>query len=607
MAISKGSKYITNPDSIPVTLEGVEMPLNEAIFGRVAKSDKVLRASEYGARAGENVTSALLQLSQDARNLGSGFTVIIDCGEVDVFEQYVNPTPGDGNPYYISTGNPLDFTGCTDFTVDFSASKLSTASGLRFGAFDALTGEPTASISTDEAEAVHIGMTLNLEDCARYVIKNPDFFGNNTQLIYGNEWGDTGTQLFHFGIREWNAEQGVVINPKCNYFALDGTYIGGLSKGNVHINPTCHYNGRQGMSLTGCNNATLINPSYRYTGKAGIFSLPGSGLDIEDNGQGCYNVSIYNPDFVSNEGVDLLILNSTYNINIYGGVIATEKVGLYTITEGVTFHQTRLLCHIQAAQNGCRFIRTLHEDVEYDGVKMEDGRVLFENNGHAILDGAEFVMHDPKRIYITSLCEAKDTTFRWVIDSPVNAAQLGNVSFAKIQDCDFVAEFTNAPADIGNSGNRAYVNYLDPIADWGMRGDVRVLGDGLAMGSRFGSSNSNMNALKNQNSYSYAAEYTASGTSLTIEFPVGAQMVTVKSGRNSVLIAISTTESSGAGERHGAALLASATDLLNGFDYSIGISNGKDALTITDNTDVIDGKVWTVSGSYVGGPTVLPL
>ena len=567
----------------------------------------LLVASQYGAQPGTNVTEALQLLSADARALGGGFTAVIDCGEAEVFEQTVNPTPGNGDPYYIPTGDPLDFTGCTDFTVDLSGCKLSTASGLRFGAFDQLTGEPTASISVDEAEAVHIGVTLNLDGCKRYVVKNPDFFGNNENLVYGNEWGDTGTQLWHFGIREWDAEQGVIINPRCDYFALDGMYTGGHSKAINHLNPVCEYNGRQGLSLTGCNNLNLFNPRYRYTGKAGIFSLPGSGLDIEDNGQGCYNVNIYNPDFVSNEGVDLLILNKTDNINIYGGVIATEKVGLYSTTVGVTFHQTRLYCHIQAAQNGCRFIRTLHEDVEYDGVKIEDGRVLFENNGRAILDGAEFVMHDSKRIYITNQCEAKDTTFRFVKDSPVNAEQLANVSFSKIKDCDFVAEFTNASADISDSGNRAYVNYLDPISEWGMQGDVRVIGDGLAMGSRFGSSNSNLNALRNVNVYSYRSEHVASGTSLTIEIPVGAQLVSVSSGRNSVLIAIATSQPSGASERHGAAIVASATDLVSGFDYSMGISNGLDSLTISDGSDTIDGKTWVVSSLYVGGSSVIGL
>ena len=600
------SQSAADAEAAQQAAEAAQQAAESAAQG-LLRDKTILLASEFGAVDGENVTDALTAMSDAANALGSGFKIVLDFRQGTVFEQYVNPSPGDGNPYYITKGSPINLSGCSGFSIDCTGCKLTTESGLRYGSFDPLDGNPVTGRQTDAEYGVQMGAVVDLLNCENYVITNPDFDGNNENLVYGSGWGDKGIQLHHFGIRERNVKQGVTINPKCNYFALDGMYLGGIeSEGVTHINPVCDYNGRQGLSWTGGKMLTLINPVYRYTGTAGIFSAPGAGIDIEDNGTGCIGMEMHNPRIYGNIASDFLTLNNTDALNVYGGIIASGETCLWADSPGLKFHGTRFYGRIIKATSGVEFIGTLHEDVEFEGVTLEDPGYLIEGveGDGATWRDAEIICNTTNRLFVQGPARFIGTKIRMRADNPAASSRAAVFEPELMQDTDIIQEYTNLDPSVEAAGGRTYINGLDGISEF--KGVCRIIGSALSYVSTNGDVNLELNPNRQVSPFTERFTVSTSGTSATVDIGTGVGVVSVASGRNIALVMQASTQST-ASHRHGSILLSSAFDVADGFTFTV-IRNGNvDAVQIDDLNDTLDGKVWTVTKLSSNSVPYLPL
>lgn len=158
-----------------------------------------------------------------------------------------------------------------------------------------------------------IGNMIELRKNKKVEIIGLTLEGNIINQKIGCEWGDVGYQCTHFGIISKATESLHISDVTVSYFGQDGIYFGDDFDSPIELplileieNCTSQYNGRQGMSISCTDNATIINSQFNYTG---IFpslsywvSAPGAGIDFESETGKIKNVTVINCKFLMNSG-----------------------------------------------------------------------------------------------------------------------------------------------------------------------------------------------------------------------------------------------------------------------------------------------------------------
>lgn len=195
-----------------------------------------------------------------------------------------------------------------------NGSKLIAADGLRYGSFDPVTGDPYTPPSlpfTDADYAISAyPCMINISDCYSVHVSDLELNGNNENLILGGEYGDKGRQIQSDGIRIIGCYSVALDNIKSDYHPLDGIYYRNADLSATDSptpllikNVDANYNGRQGFSNTGGILGTAINCNFSHTGKGGLFSSPGAGVDFEPAGSCIRKFTFSNCQFADNTGV----------------------------------------------------------------------------------------------------------------------------------------------------------------------------------------------------------------------------------------------------------------------------------------------------------------
>lgn len=202
--------------------------------------------------------------------------------------------------------------------------KIKQMSGQYFGAFDKNTKEKLntttpvyygsgANYDTvkDVATTADLKVILHFENIKSLIINGKiDLDGNRDGMNIGGVWGDTGWQLFAYGIRIAWVKQFDISNINSHHHCCDGIYIAGWNdfanpdkpladvKG-VARNLNSQYNSRQGMSLTGGQNISFYDCIFDNTAlpEFSLQSMPRSGVDIEAEVSPVRNISFYNSYF----------------------------------------------------------------------------------------------------------------------------------------------------------------------------------------------------------------------------------------------------------------------------------------------------------------------
>jgi len=187
----------------------------------------------------------------------------------------------------------MRFANCTGpLVIQGNGARLRAAPGLRFGAFDPRTGQrlDRALPFTDREfrAAPYIAMIEAIGCSGLVEIGDLELDGNLGALEVGGKWGDTGWQVPGTGIRLiGNSGPERLSRITTHHHPLDGLTITGpnaRAASSVLSQIVAESNGRQGCSLTGGRNYLFAGCRFDRTGRAGISSGPGAGVDIEAEG-----------------------------------------------------------------------------------------------------------------------------------------------------------------------------------------------------------------------------------------------------------------------------------------------------------------------------------
>jgi hypothetical protein len=233
------------------------------------------------------------------------------------------------------TQYPVNIVGCTrPVLIDLNGAVLKTRAGLKYGTFNAngtvLTTVAHGMPYYGNSAAVPFYNAINIDGNSGGVrVFDGELDGNIGALTIGGQWGDTGWQLPHSGIRINNNTCPVTFeNVYSHHFSLDGGTSSwpGLDAAHVEqyhypvILRNCQFlfNGRQGWSLVGGSGFYAYNCDFSHTGKNGVIgSSPSAGIDLEAEGSIVRKVRFYDCSFVDNAGVGQLTVGDVENVESY--------------------------------------------------------------------------------------------------------------------------------------------------------------------------------------------------------------------------------------------------------------------------------------------------
>lgn len=437
---------------------------------------------KYGA-VGDGVaddTVAMQLLSAAVNALGGGSIAGRSGANYKVCAQTFAGAAGQG--YAYRAADVIKIENCTKPVVfEGNGCKFTVAGGLRFGAFNPVTGAPYASVPpfTDPDYAASVGQVMSFLNNTAVTVRNVEINGNLVALIVGGQWGDTGYQLPAYGVYDYKNEQFLCENVYSHHNGLDGfavAYPGLIAtdakRPQTFINCRSLYNARQGMSWVGGIGLTLIDCDFSQTGRGANTSLggvltssPGAGLDIEAESSVCRQGFALNSTFVNNAGVGALADSGdggymTFQDCIFWG---TTNYSIWPMKPQMRFEN----CGIYGAAvnpyaatvpaDGTVFLGCDFEDKPYPVVGVYGGILLdvasknyvrcegctFTNNSQTLTNGLGAFVAAGSNFY-TSIT-LKDCVFTQKAATPTGTA-IVNLQGVAIDNCTFVNDAAVQPA-----------------------------------------------------------------------------------------------------------------------------------------------------------------
>jgi hypothetical protein len=275
-------------------------------------SGRVLRPEQFGAVGDGHTddTDAFAALA-DFVNRDGGAEIVLRRTTYVVGRQSRTGREG----YAYAPARILEFKGCTGrLVIRGNGARLRCADGLRFGTFNPETGQATTHTQphygSGELATPYMSM-IRIEECSGPVeITDLELDGNLRRHQIGGPWGDTGWQLSAIGIFLVNNRGPErLARIRAHHHALDGIQIDGHDErvaSSVIESVVCEHNARQGCSIVGGRNYSFVDCRFDHTGKAGLYSAPGAGVDIEAETKPVRNLRFSRCQFSNNTGVGVV-------------------------------------------------------------------------------------------------------------------------------------------------------------------------------------------------------------------------------------------------------------------------------------------------------------
>lgn len=282
---------------------------------RTRPAGDVIDVRRFGASpaaSAEENTRAFAAVGLFVSRQGGG-TILIPPGEYLVGVQ--EPARRPGRQFAYRGADILTIENVTaPTTILGNGARLKARPGLRYGAFHPVTGKPFAAkppfYDADfRGEAYRM---LVVRACKAPVrIEGLELDGNLAGLELGGPWGDVGRQLPAIGLLlEGNLGEVTLDRINSHHHGQDGLMV-------VHhhltadspryqvnlLDCTFDSNGRQGLSWVGGTGLTARRCRFTRTGRAGILSPPGAGVDVEAELSVCRNGLFVECEFADNAGV----------------------------------------------------------------------------------------------------------------------------------------------------------------------------------------------------------------------------------------------------------------------------------------------------------------
>lgn len=449
-----------------------ESGLSQQAVNDIAKSLRKFNIVDFGYKigSGENATQ-YFQAAAKAINDNGGGVLYLPYDTYIVGKQSFVAGVGYSYEKIFSIDNPD-----LKIVIKSDGAKIKFADGLRFGAFDVNTGAP---LNTPNGYigpgATNIGYAFDIWRARLFsVLGSIEVDGNDTNMIIGGRFGDTGTQCIQYGFVVKDVPLVYAENVYCHHSCLDGFYLGGVDtteSSNVNVSGTKHqkviinlvseYNGRQALTIGGGSNYTFIGGSLSHTGQSVMQSQPMSGCDIETEAGSVHNVKFYGTVSTNNRGSQLLTVGDVYDVAWHDGKILQGENNASCIYGNYNGRNVRFY------------------DCSISGVNTALG-----------VSGANFVTPDSFRFYRCTITD----------DVKVNPYISSNYSFNRMfdssnpiyfEDCDFnlyrSGMFTTTVSKYGvlkdttvrihgntSQFNRNFVfyQYFDGLTVWDLRDNV---------------------------------------------------------------------------------------------------------------------------------------
>lgn len=221
-----------------------------------------------------------------------------------------------GAAYAFEPAPIMHFAGCrVPLIIRGNGARLRCQPGLRYGTFQPVTGRPTRNrmpyTKPGELASPYRSM-IQVEGCSGPIeISDIELDGNVRGHVRGGQYGDVGWQIGASGIELINNSGPERLSRIHSHnHPLDGLIIDGLNRRNAVStvdDVRCEYNGRQGCSIVGGRGYSFTRCKFNHTGKAGIHSPPGAGVDIESEaGKRVGDLRFVDCEFSNNSGAGLV-------------------------------------------------------------------------------------------------------------------------------------------------------------------------------------------------------------------------------------------------------------------------------------------------------------
>lgn len=280
-----------------------------------APTDRVFTPEMFGAKGDgvSNDTEAMAAMAR-AVTLNGGGTVEFRRTTYIVGRQALAPDPR--APFTWEPATLLAFVGChRPLIIRGHGARIKCADGLKFGTFhrDGSVMKHAMPYAGTGRAAPYDAM-INILNCRAAVeVSDLELDGNLPRLVIGGEYGDTGWQIHALGLALFNnAGPEVVRNIHTHHHAQDGLYIDGLdtdaaaSVQRVMSGVVSEFNGRQGCSIAGGISYVFERCKFAHTGRGGLYSAPGAGVDIEAENKRIRGLRFIDCEFSDNTGCGLV-------------------------------------------------------------------------------------------------------------------------------------------------------------------------------------------------------------------------------------------------------------------------------------------------------------
>jgi hypothetical protein len=167
------------------------------------------------------------------------------------------------------------------------------------------------NLRREELASPYIAMISVMRSRGTIEIADLELDGSLQQLVIGGPYGDTGHQVPMVGlVLIDNSASETVRNVRSHHHGEDGIVISGVQGRRARSrfeSVACEYNGRQGVSIVGGRGYDFVNCKFNHTGRAGLASAPGAGVDIEaEGGKTNRDFTFTDCEFIDNFGCGMV-------------------------------------------------------------------------------------------------------------------------------------------------------------------------------------------------------------------------------------------------------------------------------------------------------------
>lgn len=304
----------------------------------------------------------------------------------------------------------LELRGCSGpINIKGNGAVLRCASGQPYGAFTRDLNAISEPIKKGDGRLLlkpYSAMVL-VENCSGPVtIEDLELDGNISGLLIGGPHGGASWQIGCWGLAlRNNSGSECVANVWAHDQAQDGFYIDGVDSAGATVTRQlvrirAHRNARQGLSLVGGHDYTIVASEFSQTGRSVIHSAPGAGVDIEaQRGKRVRRIRFFDCNFADNHGCGL-VADSGDSADLSFSrctFVGTTNWSVWARKPGMLFNNCRFvgsIVHGFADPDPARATRFSNCAFTDDNARSPNGMVYLRKNIIAHLPRAQNVLFE---------------------------------------------------------------------------------------------------------------------------------------------------------------------------------------------------------------------